>query len=375
MFVLLALSPLGFGQVIDPIVPTPIPPGPGVRITSPPNHSFFLAPVNLPIFAYVVDGVNTTNVEFYANSTDLGPGHKIGTTPPLGTPVPEFVLPGQPISKLGAVYWLVWSNVPPGGYALTAVAQRHLVYLPDAGSGSISTTSAPVDITVLPKVIPTNGPSVVSIVASDPIAVASSNFWLWTNLPTATPSWSNWPPSTAVAFTNWGPKDGLFTVRRCGGESNAINVNYSISGTASNGVDYVELPGSVSIAAGSDVGLIPIVPIDHGVSFDAAKTVVLTLTPDSSASPLPGYILGCPSRAEVLILYKWPFLPPVALPDGSFQLSGSGPDGAWFTVESSPDLQNWTPICTNQIVDGMISYMDAPVPGNPQLFYRAIPQQ
>ena len=76
----------------------------------------------------------------------------------------------------------------------------------------------------------------------------------------------------AVPFTNWGPKNGLFTVRRCGGESNSITVNYSVCGTASNGVDYVKLPGHVIIGAGSDDSLIPIVPIDHGPPY-LPKTV------------------------------------------------------------------------------------------------------
>ena len=37
-----------------------------VRIISPANHAVFFAPVDIPIFAYVVDSPYTTNVEFYA---------------------------------------------------------------------------------------------------------------------------------------------------------------------------------------------------------------------------------------------------------------------------------------------------------------------
>ena len=81
LFFLLAISPLGFGQIIDPIVPIDPIVGPMVRIISPANHSFFLAPVNVPIFAYVVDSIQTTNVEFYANSTDLGSGVKLDRPP------------------------------------------------------------------------------------------------------------------------------------------------------------------------------------------------------------------------------------------------------------------------------------------------------
>jgi hypothetical protein len=149
-------------------------------------------------------------------------------------------------------------------------------------------------------------------------------------------------------------------------------VTYSISGTASNGVDYVELPGSVTIATNSDIALIPIVPIDHGPPY-APKTVILTLTPDISASPEAGYIVGFPKCAEVLIVHD--ILPPVpaVLPDGSFHLGGSGPDGAWFTVEASPDLQNWTAVETNQVVNGAIDYLDCGCAGTAQQYYQAVP--
>ena len=63
---------------------------------------------------------------------------------------------------------------------------------------------------------------------------------------------------------------------------------------------------------------------------------------------------------------------PLLLSDGSFHLNAAGPDGAWFTVERSPDLVNWTPVCTNQVVDGSIDFVEPP--GNPQQFYQAVPQ-
>ena len=63
------------------------PPGPGVRIVSPADHSVFYAPVDIPIFAFThplhltesdVDEVEFTNVEFYATNASVkirsGPG-------------------------------------------------------------------------------------------------------------------------------------------------------------------------------------------------------------------------------------------------------------------------------------------------------------
>jgi hypothetical protein len=368
LFFLLAISPLGFGQQapdpIDPII------GPMVRIISPANHAVFFAPVDIPILAYVVDAPYVTNVEFYANTNDLGSGFKLGSIarPPV-TATPDFVLPYNAVTRLGAVYCLLWTNAPPGSYALTAVTHGTNYAVPV--NGFISRTSAPVNITILPRILLSNGPSVVSIVATDPIAIVGTNSWIWPGLSNATPAWPNWPPPIAVPFTNWGPKDALFTVRRFGGETNAITVTYNIGGTASNGVDYVELPSYVNFPADRAYSLIPIVPIDNGPPY-VPKTVILTLTPDTNAPP--EYVIGFPPRATAVILHDWPRPLPLLLPDGSFHLNATGPDGAWFSVESSPDLLNWSSVCTNQVVQGSIDFVDADAPNNAQQFYQAVPQ-
>ena len=104
----------------------------------------------------------------------------------------------------------------------------------------------------------------MSIVATDPIAIAGTNAYVWRGVTNATPSWTNWSSATFQWFTNWGPKNALFTVRRFGDVSSNLNVNYSIGGTASNGVDYAALLGFVTVPAGSAYALIPIVPIDNG---------------------------------------------------------------------------------------------------------------
>jgi hypothetical protein len=120
----------------------------------------------------VVNPTEITNVEFYANSNDLGRGFSLGATVrPPGAYLPNIQLAGPSMWRLGAVYCLVWSNAPTGSYALTAVTkERELTpiatnfYL----TNYISRTSAPVNITILPPPPPTNTPSVVSIVATDP---------------------------------------------------------------------------------------------------------------------------------------------------------------------------------------------------------------
>jgi len=359
----LASLRLASGQQIDPII------GPTVRITSPANHAVFYAPVDIPIFAYAVAidnvGVDTpTNVEFFAGTMDLGRGFDLGSTtvrPPIG--LADFVTTQPILRRAGSVYCLVWTNAPAGSYALTAVR---------AGSFGLSRTSAPVNLTILAATTNSNPTDVVSIVATDPIAIAGTNSWVWLGMTNAAPAWTNWPPRHWQSFTNWGPKDALFTVRRFGDVSAAVTVNYNIGGNATNGVDYAGLPGYVTIPAGGAYALIPIVPTETNTY---PKTVLLALAADTNMPP--DYVVGIPSHATALILHDW--LSPWAfmLPDGEFHFNASGtnggPDGAWFSIQNSSDLQNWSSVSTNQIFQSSIDFIDPDAPNNSLRFYRTLP--
>jgi hypothetical protein len=385
----------GLSTVSSPVsvIVVPGPPSnepPIVRLTSPPDHSVFRAPLTLPIFAYAFDPASPiAGVEFFDGSNLLGPGVHIGPTPlpatPASstTPVSPAVIPSPvpPIVPLD-LFVYVWSNAPIGEHMLTAEA---------TASNGASTISTPVDITVLPPIPPpTNFPDIVSIVATDPIAIAGTNCWPWLGLAGAPPTWSNWvsPAAVLVRFTNCGPQNAIFTVRRLGSLSNDLDVSYSIGGTASNGVDYEMLPGQVTIPASQASSQITIVPIfgTSTISVTAnnvvtvtnlprpLSTVILALTPSSSTSP-PGYLIGLPRKAEAIILDGTGPVPLTTsvLPDRTFNLTGTGPEGAWFDIQYSSDLSNWTSLCTNQIIGGSIDFLDPDAAANVTRFYRAIP--
>jgi hypothetical protein len=338
---------------------------PTVRITSPPNMSVFRAPVNVTMLAYAQDLFEPVkSVEFFADSNSLGFGQQLSFNP--GGPI---ILPGQSNSPtpilLSNVFSLTWTNAPAGSHALTAVA------LDDSGD---SATSTPVNITVLQSPPPpSNAPDVVRIVATDPIAIAGTNCWTWLGGPL---SWSNWESPSAILtwFTNCGPNDATFTVFRRGSTNSNITVNYSISGTATNGADYATLPGSVTIPAGQTEAAITIVPIYAPSNY--TSTVILTL---DAATNVSAYQLGFPRSAETIIIDN--IIPrPAAtaaggavLPDRSFHLSLSGPDGAWFHIDYSTDLVNWTSICTNQVINGSIDFVDPDAATSPERVYRTVP--
>ena len=352
----------GASAVSDPVHiavvgTTPPPPTnypPLVRIASPPNGALFRSPVNIPIYAYAHDRDGSiVNVEFFADTNDLGAGTGLcleaqpGGMGPGPCPTNFFVL--------------VWSNAPPGTYSLTAVA---------ADDGGASTISQPVRIAVVPAPPPpTNRPPIVSIVATDPLAIEGTNCWPWRGLASVQPTWGDWvaPVATWRFYTNCGPKNATFTVRRLGDTNEDLTVDYAIGGTATNGVDYVPLSGSVVIPAGDRSAEITVVPLDDGPP-DINSTVVLKLLSSTN------YVMGFPRVAAALILDDGIPRPRVEmLPENTFHLSATGPDGAWFHVDYSTDLTNWTSICTNQVVNGLIEFIDPDASPTHPGFYRTVP--
>jgi hypothetical protein len=325
---------------------------PVVRITSPPNGAIFHAPVDIPIFAFARDFDDTVaSVELFADTNSLGFGAVLSCSNILGS----TICPSN-------YYRLVWSNAPLGTFVLTAKATD--------SRGAVG-DSEPVRIAVLPTPPPpTNRPPIINIVATDPIAIEGTNCWTWLGLTNRLGTWSNWvsPVAGFCFFTNCGPKNATFTVHRFGATNDPVTVEYAIGGTATNGVDYVALPGSVTVPAGERSAQITVVPIDDGPP-DITSTVILKLKPDTN------YVIGFPAQAAAIIIDSdRPRTTSSILPDYSFHMNASGPDGAWFHVEASTDLLNWTPLCTNQVVNGSIDFIDPDAQTSQNRFYRAVPE-
>jgi hypothetical protein len=106
------------------------------------------------------------------------------------------------------------------------------------------------------------------------------------------------PVVTIVATDNTateaGQTTGLFTVSRTGSTAAALTVNYGIGGSASNGVDYQTLLGSVIIPANQATATILVTPIDDN-AIEGDETVIVTLSANA------GYALGAQTSATVTI--------------------------------------------------------------------------
>ena len=88
---------------------------------------------------------------------------------------------------------------------------------------------------------------------------------------------------------------GTFTITRVGSLAANLVVDYSLSGTVTNGVDYNFLPGSVLIPAGQNTAAITVTPISNDLPR-GKRTVTATLLSS------PGYNVGNPGLASIAVL-------------------------------------------------------------------------
>jgi len=318
-----------------------------VSITSPENNSHFDAGKTIEVVASAAYGdAAADKLVFMANG--------------------QFLANGIKASSTSRSFYYLWTNAPPGTNVLTAIG---------AVGSSIVVTSAPVNITILSSgPPPTNIAPIMSIATTDPIAVVGTNCWTWLGLTNPAPTWSNWIIRTGPMrpFTNCGPKDATFVVNRYGSTNNVSTIPISITGTASNGVDYVMLSNNIIIPAGQQMAYIAVAPLDSAAS-NFIKTVVLKLLPDTNQPA--GYLIGFPGSAAALILDR-PSLhrPTTMLPGQIFHLTANGPDAAWFHIEYTTNFSTWTPICTNQLVNGAVDFVDPDASEDNQRFYRIVPE-
>ncbi len=129
-----------------------------------------------------------------------------------------------------------------------------------------------------------------------------------------------------------GTDPGTFTVTRTGNTTNALDVTYTIAGTATNGTDYNQIPVTVTIPAGAASATIEIKPIDDK-DTETGETVLLTLV-DGGTS----YGLGATTNATVNIADNDPNIVTVAAND--VNASEQGTDPGQFTITRTGDTTN-----------------------------------
>ncbi|HAV61338.1 MAG TPA: hypothetical protein DCY13_03130, partial [Verrucomicrobiales bacterium] len=197
---------------------------PKVALTSPMNGDVFEAGADIHLRAVARDPDGWVRLlQFFAN------GDKIGEV------AMEFIQPPPPGEE--QVFEMKWEGVPAGRYLLTAVA---------TDNQGLRSVSEPVHIAVTRP----GGPPVVTIHARDPHAREGG--------------------------PNGEPNSAFFRVKRTGSTDEPLTVHYLVDGTATNGEDYEELGGVVTIPAGRRSGVIEVRPINDDLP-ERLETVVLKL--------------------------------------------------------------------------------------------------
>ena len=149
-------------------------------------------------------------------------------------------------------------------------------------------------------------------------------------LPTITVAATDANAGETVAGTT--PNPGVFTLTRSESNVNSLTVNYTITGTATNGTDYLQLTGTATFAAGSSTTTITVTPTDDLI-FEGNETVILTLATGT------GYTLGTAQTATVTIADN-DAIPQVSINDVTITEGNSGTRNANFIVSlSNPSSQ------------------------------------
>ncbi|MFH1319883.1 MAG: choice-of-anchor L domain-containing protein [Bacteroidota bacterium] len=97
------------------------------------------------------------------------------------------------------------------------------------------------------------------------------------------------PPPSMIFSNNMvveGCSDAVFTISRLGSTVLPLTVYYTISGTATNGSDYTNIPDSVVIPAGQSSVNLVISPILDGIP-ETDETIIITLETDVVCPTLP----------------------------------------------------------------------------------------
>ena len=134
---------------------------------------------------------------------------------------------------------------------------------------------------------------------------------------------------TIASATEAGLVAGAITVSRTGATTDPMTVSYAVTGTALPGVDYVPLPGTVTIPAGASSAVIPVTPLDDPYA-EPNESVLLSLSPD------PAYSTGFPSQAVVAIVSD--DLPP-DLVIGAIGVPASATPGAIISITDATKNQ------------------------------------
>jgi len=138
--------------------------------------------------------------------------------------------------------------------------------------------------------------------------------------------------------------NGVFRISRSGPTSQALNVGYTLGGTATNGSDYDTLSGAVTISSGAAYSDVVIAPIWDGVA-EGNETATATL--NSSA----GYQIGGDGNASITLQNKVKYT--ITVSESPVEINNSDPGHPITMMLYADGELDTTTAVTTQIAGGV----------------------
>ena len=132
-------------------------------------------------------------------------------------------------------------------------------------------------------------------------------------------------PSAAEKITGTPTNPGVFTLSRTGATTSALTVNLTVSGTATNGIDYSTIAATATFAAGSAMALVN-VNVTDDILVEGPESVIVQVAPGST------YSVGAASIATVTIADNDTAQPPVITISATDPIAAEPSDPGQFTL-------------------------------------------
>lgn len=166
--------------------------------------------------------------------------------------------------------------------------------------------------------------------------------------------------TTTTALESNAVKPAVFTFTRTGGNLNqTLDVDYTISGSATNGADYETLSGTVSFAAGSKTATVLVTPKDD-TTTEGAETLKVTLAPSSTDSYK---VTGTVASQSATVTIKENAYAPASVDDASVNVTSYVETDVVTKVSHSGGVQFYMAnetffmVSANEIVNGTWKYV------------------
>ncbi|MBD2033543.1 hypothetical protein H6F76_00490 [Leptolyngbya sp. FACHB-321] len=266
-----------------------------------------------------------------------------------GSTIPQGTTGGFTISRTGDT-----SQPLPVSYTLGGTAQNGTDY--NSLPGSVTIPAGQASVTV-PVTVPAATGSAATPAKDIQVAVSPGNGYApdattpttTLTIPAFAPSMVDFGTGNGGTLTPGSTSDG-FTVTRSGDTTKPLTVGYTVGGTATPGVDYGQLPGTVTIPAGATSATVPLSAFPQsGTAAEGEEDVQITLQPGNGYAPsstapavytIPAYSPNANGNSAVT----------VSVPAGQDTILTPGTSTDGFTVTRTGDTS--APLPINYTVGG-----------------------